>query len=278
MKVDRAWLRRYRRVFGWRGLLYYLTAEMLGRRREVALKLPDHPAPIYVRLGTSDVGFYDQIVRRGAYDLPLTRPPQVIVDAGANIGLASRFFAARYPQARILALEPAAVNYAQLCKNVAGVSGITPLRAALWSEAGEVEMANPTGRHGAFRTQRPGLAQGTAIERAPAVTMSGLMASYALSHIDLLKVDIEGAEREVFADAVAWIDRVGVIIVELHDRFQRGCALSFYTATQGFEVERHMGEHVCVARCDWIETESAAYTAVRFGTELLRHTNAQHRP
>jgi FkbM family methyltransferase len=259
MKLDRAWLRRYRRVFGWRGLLYYLTAEMLGRRGEVALSLPDHAAPIYLRLGTSDVGFCDQIFRRGAYDLSLTRAPQVIVDAGANIGLASRFFAARYPQARILALEPAAVNYAQLCRNVAGVPAITPVRAALWNEAGEVDIINPTGRHGAFRTQRLGSAQGAAIERAPAVTVAGLLAAYDLPHIDLLKIDIEGAEREVFKDAADWIDRVGVIIIELHDRFQRGCALSCYAATQGFEVERHWGEHVCVARRGWLETGSAAW-------------------
>lgn len=259
MKLDRAWLRRYRRVFGWRGLPYYLVAETLGRRFEVALLLPDHHAPIYVRLGTSDVGFCDQILRRGAYDLPLTRSPQVIVDAGANIGLASRFFAARYPQARILALEPASANCEQLCKNVAGVSGITPVRAALWRAPGEVDIFNPTGRHGAFRTQRGASVRGAAIERAPAVTVSGLMASYDLPQIDLLKVDIEGAEREVFADAADWIDRVGVIIIELHDRFQRGCALSFYTATQGFEVEQHRGEHVCVARRNWMDMGSVAW-------------------
>jgi len=258
MKLDRAWLGRYRRVFGWRGLPYFLAAEMLGRRSEVALRLPDHAAPIRLRLGTSDVGFCDQVFRRGAYDLRLARSPQVIVDAGANIGLASRFFAARYPQARILALEPAAVNYAQLCKNVGGMSGITPIRAAVWREAGEVDIFNPTGRHGAFRVQQSDSKQGAARERAPSVTMSGLLAAYDLPYIDLLKVDIEGAERELFADAADWLDRVGVIVIELHDRFQRGCALSFYAATQGFEVERHRGEHVYVARRDWLETESAA--------------------
>jgi hypothetical protein len=53
----------------------------------------------------------------------------------------------------------------------------------------------------------------------------------------VLKVDIEGAEREVFADPSAWIDRVGVIIVELHDRFRTGCSRAFYRATGGFDVE-----------------------------------------
>lgn len=253
MRVDRACLRRYRRVLGWRGLPCYLAAEILGWRSEIALHLPDQAFPVSLRLGTSDIGFCDQIFRRGEYDLPLARPPRVIVDVGANIGLASRFFAARYPQARILALEPATVNYAQLCKNVAGIPGITPVHAALWSEAGEVELHNPIGRHGTFRTQWSGSIQGSAIERTPAVTVADLLASYTVPHIDLLKIDIEGAEREVFADAADWIDRVSVIVIELHDRFRRGCALSFYLATQGFDIEYHKGEHVCVARRGWIE-------------------------
>lgn len=255
MKVDRAWLRRYRRVFGWRGVPYYLAAEVYGRSAEVALTPPDHAAPIFLRLGTSDVGFYDEIFLRGAYDLPLAQSPQVIVDAGANIGLASRFFTARYPQARILALEPASANYGQLCKNAATLPRITTLRAALWNQAGAVEVFNPTGRHGAYRTQRETSAPGAGVERAPAVTVPGLMAAYDLPQIDLLKVDIEGAERKVFADAANWIDSVGVIVIELHDRFQRGCALNFYAAAQGFEIERHQGELVWVARRDWVAGE-----------------------
>ena len=74
------------------------------------------------------------------------------------------------------------------------------------------------------------------------------MAGVNLDFVDLLKVDIEGAEREVFASPAAWIERVGVIIIELHDRFVRGCALNFYTATRGFACEWHAGEHVIVAR------------------------------
>ena len=51
-----------------------------------------------------------------------------------------------------------------------------------------------------------------------AITRDRLMRDQGIDHIDILKVDIEGAEKEVFADTSAWIDRVGSIIVELHER------------------------------------------------------------
>jgi hypothetical protein len=50
-----------------------------------------------------------------------------------------------------------------------------------------------------------------------------------VEHIDILKLDIEGAERELFnLGAEAWLGAVGQIIIELHDRFVPGCAFAFY--------------------------------------------------
>ena len=52
----------------------------------------------------------------GSFDLPFT--PKTIVDAGANIGMASIFYSHRYPAAKIIALEAEGSNFAALCKNV----------------------------------------------------------------------------------------------------------------------------------------------------------------
>ena len=68
------------------------------------------------------------------------------------------------------------------------------------------------------------------------------MSSFGLSHIDLLKVDIEGAEKEVFESA-NWLDRVSVIAVEFHDRFKRGSADAFLKANNGrFSLVEKRGE------------------------------------
>ena len=54
---------------------------------------------------------------------------------------------------------------------------------------------------------------------------------YGIDEIDLLKLDIESGEREVFRLSRSWIDKVDVIIVELHDRIQTGCIRAYVEAT-----------------------------------------------
>jgi len=80
------------------------------------------------------------------------------------------------------------------------------------------------------------------------VTIPGLMSQYGLTRIDLLKLDIEGAEKELFAAASDWIDKVDAIAIELHDRFKRGCSQAFYNATASFPYEVHKGELVFLFR------------------------------
>lgn len=66
-------------------------------------------------------------------------------------------------------------------------------------------------------------------------------------------IHIECSEIEVFARAAAWLDRGDVILIELHDRFRRSCALSFYSAVKDFAVEWRRGMVVGVARPDFVD-------------------------
>ena len=81
-------------------------------------------------------------------------------------------------------------------------------------------------------------------ESVPCLSLADLISEYDLGWIDLLKVDIEGAEKEVFSSPSEWIGSVGAIAIELHDRFKTGCARSFYAAVSDFPVEQTMGENV----------------------------------
>jgi FkbM family methyltransferase len=205
------------------------------------------PYPIWLRAGTSDIQAYLQVLVGEEYDFPLNLPA-TIIDAGANVGLASIWFTSRYPSARVIAVEPEKSNYAILARNVAPFANVIPVRAALWCHSGTLEVDDPNDE-GPWAFQTRELAKSpSSVQKVPCLTVSELMSEYDLGWVDLLKVDIEGAEKEVFSSPDEWIGSVGAIAIELHDRFKAGCSRSFYAAVTGFPVEQRRGENVFVAR------------------------------
>lgn len=89
---------------------------------------------------------------------------------------------------------------------------------------------------------------GKTCHTVPAMTIDKIMKNYSLSKIDILKVDIEGAEKEVFSDTLSWIEKVDSIIIELHERMKKGCNRTFYYGTNGFDNEWKQGENIYLAK------------------------------
>jgi FkbM family methyltransferase len=91
------------------------------------------------------------------------------------------------------------------------------MRAALWSSEAHVVIANPDASPWAFRTEA--VAE-RAVQEKPlidAVTMDSLLEDYSTSTGFIVKIDIEGAEREVFSSNTSWLRLVDLLIIELHD-------------------------------------------------------------
>lgn len=81
-----------------------------------------------------------------------------------------------------------------------------------------------------------------------AITIPDILRAYQLDKIGLLKVDIEGSEKELFDAPAPWLGQVDAICIELHDWFKAGCSRSFFSAVKDFSVEAWRGENVLVAR------------------------------
>ena len=84
----------------------------------------------------------------------------------------------------------------------------------------------------------------------PGVTIGGILSIARSEHVDILKLDSEGAEKELFeSERELWLDKIGVIVVELHDRFRTGCSEALYKAARrhGFKWFRR-SEHVVLVR------------------------------
>jgi hypothetical protein len=76
----------------------------------------------------------------------------------------------------------------------------------------------------------------------PAFTVPSVMKRYALDFVDILKLDVEGAEYEVLSTATEWIESVGMIAIETHDRFRPGCSAMFESVVSKFPFRRQNGD------------------------------------
>jgi FkbM family methyltransferase len=218
--------------------------------REITATLPPAAAAITLRPFTTDMEALAQVFLRDEYAAPLPREPGFIIDGGANIGLTSLYFALRYPRATIVAVEAERSNFEILRRNTAPFAGITAVHAAIWGRTGRLNVYGPRGDHPARDRNKWGFMvadgsetsfaagvreQAEKVDEVAGVTIGALLARSGRGHIDLLKLDIEGAEREVFTseERHAWLGSVGVIMIETHDGQKDGCSEAFFAAIRG---------------------------------------------
>jgi len=226
--------------------------------RTLRTHLREAGRPFNVRLGakTTDLRVLEQVFARQEYALPKSIKPRTIVDAGANIGCATIFFASRYPDARIIAVEPEASNFEVLQANCAGLSNVVPVHAAVWSHPATLTFVNPNCGNWAF-AMKERVDDGTPVR---GVTMPQLIEEFSLDRIDVLKMDIEGGEKEVFsAPDLSWLDKVGMLAIELHDFARPGCAKAFYSALRDRHFEQRQSGDLLFIELANIASEPARF-------------------
>jgi FkbM family methyltransferase len=244
-------LKQHIRSFGLMGIFYCLKAMSSDTAIIANPFRKTTKFPIYLRVQTSDVPTYEQVFIDQEYSFSVERPPKTIIDAGANIGLASVYFANQWPEATIIAVEPEKSNFELLQKNVAPYANIHPVNAALWSKTSDIHLIDTGLGNWSFMTEEVDCQtklQGEVLHTIQAITVERLMLDFQLEKIDIFKIDIEGAEKEVFRDTSCWIEKVDAIIIELHEKMQPGAVRSFYNGTAGFDHEWNQGENVFLSR------------------------------
>lgn len=250
--------RYYVGLFGLVGLFSAVKAKLLHRTVLLKVNRRAIAYPFSLRVPSSDVPTYEHVFVCRDYDFVTEVQPEVIVDAGAYIGFTSIYFANKYPAARILAVEPENENFKLLRENVAPYKNVIPIQAALWNEDGEVNLVDPGRGDWGFTAEEKDFSADVpdnVCNAVKTITVAKLMEDYGLDKIDILKVNIEGAEKEVFSDTSAWIDRVNSLVVELHEHLKSGCNRSFYSGAIGFDNEWKQGKGLyltCLSRGETI--------------------------
>jgi FkbM family methyltransferase len=240
----------YADLVGWTGAAKWAAMKALRRDSwQHKFRCRRTGFDMVMRLGTTDASAYENVIALAEYAADLSPAPEYIVDCGANVGYSSLYFAARYPSARIIAIEPDASNFEVLEQNVQDVPTIAPVRAAIWNVSKKLALADGGVGHWGMRVAFGGDDQVPEdSDLVEGVTIPKLMSRYSFPRIDLLKVDIEGAELELFSEQPQWLERVKVIAIELHDRFRPGCAETFEAATRDFSRRWTRGENTFVSR------------------------------
>jgi FkbM family methyltransferase len=145
-----------------------------------------------------------------------------IIDIGANIGTFSLYMLSLYPRATIYSFEPSGETFCQLRTNMLlnSNSDWHVFQYALWKEAGYVGFENR-----AYSTSSAIETGKSANETIPAMNLEGIFSVCKRASVDLMKMDIEGAEEAVICGSRECLKKVKNLIVELHtDKCGRGAA------------------------------------------------------
>jgi FkbM family methyltransferase len=153
---------------------------------------------------------YNEIISTEIYAFKNNSEKPFIIDCGANLGLSIYFFATAYPNATIIAFEPDKAIYNVLEKNKTtfGLNNVTLYKKAVWDTETILKFYTDNGMGGTVETSYS--------NQTPVEIETLRLASFLDRKVDMLKLDIEGAEYTVLKDCIPYLKNVENIFVEYH--------------------------------------------------------------
>jgi FkbM family methyltransferase len=212
----------------------------------LTIKPPGYRFRLIVRRGDTDKAVVRQVLGFEEYG-PVAHLPNVklIVDCGANVGVTSYYLLHRYPNARLIALEPDAGNYMLCRRNLEAFgSRAVVIRGALWPECRPLRISPSSRARGSWALSvEPAEAHDGEVE---GLTLSELLKRAGVEPpIDLLKIDIEGAETEVFRAGGECLTLARHLVIELHSPAAR---TTFAAALAPFDYTREESGESTIVR------------------------------
>lgn len=160
-----------------------------------------------------------------------------IIDAGSNIGLTSVYLSKHFPDSKFITIEPDSSNFESVSYNLEtnGIKNAVKIKGGLWSKNTNLKIVKD------FRDKNDwSIRVEETNEEADlkAFSIPFLMNEHKLDTIDILKIDIEGSEKEVFTGLnadVSFLDKTKCIAVEIHDEFD--CREAIYKILKEYNFE-----------------------------------------
>lgn len=195
-----------------------------------------------IRLGGSDHYTVDEVIQDRVYEKACDlRACKTVIDLGANIGAASRYIAARYPGCSIVAVEPVASNLELLRLNLQDLMAEGKCRifeAAVWERDVEnLQIREPDAESIAFQVEEHTHDRGKG-ELLRGMSMNSILEESGFGEVDLLKVDVEGAEVQLFSGSLEWLRRVHGMAIEFHGTSRQDSGFDAIMKREGFQVSQ----------------------------------------
>lgn len=167
----------------------------------------------------ADAFIHSEVFEHQYYRLPLLTTPTTILDLGAHIGLTAVYFGRLFPGAQLACVEPVPDNLRLLRRNLA----LNSIQSAVFAAAinvtdGTVVIAFDKWDYG-HRVASADQFEPEKHEQVAAISVPTICRQLGWSRIGLLKVDIEGHERVLFAGDCDWLTNVDAMCIECHDGF-----------------------------------------------------------
>lgn len=183
-----------------------LTVRVSAGERRATLKLWSYVDMLVVR----------ELFLDGDYRVPPGRPVRTVLDLGANVGISVRYLLARFPDARVIAVEPDPRLVPRLRANVDGLPGVAVHAAAVAPRAGTATFfSTPDGWSSSLTP-----AAGGRPVTVECMTVEEILGAAGLERVDLVKLDIEGGEWPLL-EAGAIQRATDCVVGELHHRDPR---------------------------------------------------------
>jgi FkbM family methyltransferase len=196
-----------------------------------------------IRVAGSDLNCFEETFKGRVYDGACRRRQHhTFIDLRANIGVASQYVAGYNPNCSILAVEPAPENIPFLRLNLEHLIATGQCRileAAVWSRNDcplHLSSLEADAEYSALQVKEPREALGDQRRVVRGMTMEAIVRESGFDRVDLLKVDIEGAELQLFSGSLEWLRKVRTVAVEFHGTARQDSRFDEIMKQAGFKV------------------------------------------
>jgi FkbM family methyltransferase len=213
------------------------------------LRLPGIREKLSLRSNTTDKATFYQVFIKRQYHIGLPKKPEIIIDGGANIGLFTVLMKNRFPDSKIICIEPDRENFDLLQRNVLGYKNVYCENCGLWNKD---TLLNVYDKYNGGKCAL--IVEENKEGKIKSISLDTLMKKYSIDRIDVLKLDIETSEKNLFMENFQnWLSKTKVIIIELHDWMETGCSKTFFEAInkaiKNYSYS-HSGENVVIINDD----------------------------